>query len=80
MTTDRSIRIFERRKITSIITISYEICAGKLVKCHKLLKQHITQIQGVKILLFCYIDNEIDVCYSQHVKQIFLFQFVIIQN
>jgi len=73
VTADGSMGIVRRNKITSDITISYEICADKLVKCHKFLKQHITQIPGVKILLFCCIDNEIDVCYSQLVSRFFYF-------
>jgi hypothetical protein len=37
---------------------------------------HITQIHKVQILLFCYIDNYIFLCYSLFVSRFFYFKFL----
>ena len=55
-----------------MLMASQAVCIEEINRINKI--WHIIQIHKVQILLFCYIDNYIFLCYSQLVSSFFLFQ------
>ena len=55
-----------------MLMASQAVCIEEINRINKI--WHIIQIHKVQILLFCYIDNGIFLCYSLLVSSFFLFQ------